>query len=655
MAKVYSAGIATAYGAAKRGGYTGTYQDFCREQAGFAENAQQVAEDRAAVETLAVQFENTIVPQAITEVQQEAVTQVHNVNTTGAAQVQRVQEEGTAQVGRVQIAVAEQMDRAELAANNALTSERNAADSASAASESEANAEASKTAAAQSAAQAQETVDGAISAINTTKEAALAAVESAEDDAVQAVQTEGATQTARAKAQADAAVLSATNAAGSATTASTKAGEAADSATAAADSASDAESDKDAAEAAQAAAEAAAQSVSESAAQIAQNTEDIAGLKADQYTAYATDTASGAIASFPDGADNIPVKDLSVAIEPVQAGTGDPSPDNIRPISGWTGAEVTRTGKNLLRYPYYDSTKTGNGLTVTDNGDGTLTANGTTTATLFFNLYRNTADDCLRLKAGTYRIPAIGNTTNLSFNWYFVGGSSISTGSAERTFTLENDSDVYCFLRFEANVTFSNVVVSPMLLAAPETDLAYESYHGNTYSITFPSEAGTVYGGTLDVTKGKLTVDRAMVDAGTLQWSKDSSGTLYAPWPQKKAGSLKMTCSALATLDSSFSFSNYAGYPDNVIGGNTNATNQYFYAKATAYATAADFKTAMSGVQLCYEIKTPVIYDLTPTEVRTLLGTNNIWADCGDSTVEYRADTKLYIDKKIAALAAAMN
>lgn len=48
----YQAGIVTSYGAAKKGGYTGTYAEFCAEQAGFAENAQKVAEDRAAVEAL---------------------------------------------------------------------------------------------------------------------------------------------------------------------------------------------------------------------------------------------------------------------------------------------------------------------------------------------------------------------------------------------------------------------------------------------------------------------------------------------------------------------------------------------------------------------------------------------------------------------------
>ena len=42
MSKTYSAGIVTAYGAAKRAGYQGTYEDFCRQQAGYAESAAAV-------------------------------------------------------------------------------------------------------------------------------------------------------------------------------------------------------------------------------------------------------------------------------------------------------------------------------------------------------------------------------------------------------------------------------------------------------------------------------------------------------------------------------------------------------------------------------------------------------------------------------------
>ena len=52
------------------------------------------------------------------------------------------------------------------------------------------------------------------------------------------------------------------------------------------------------------------------------------------------ETAQGSIASFDDGADNIPVKDLVAEIVPLQSGSGDPSPDNVRPITGWTECNV---------------------------------------------------------------------------------------------------------------------------------------------------------------------------------------------------------------------------------------------------------------------------------------------------------------------------
>ncbi len=56
MATTYNAGIVTAYGAAVRGGYTGTYEQYCEEQAHIGTNAQRAesAADRAesAAETL---------------------------------------------------------------------------------------------------------------------------------------------------------------------------------------------------------------------------------------------------------------------------------------------------------------------------------------------------------------------------------------------------------------------------------------------------------------------------------------------------------------------------------------------------------------------------------------------------------------------------
>lgn len=50
---------------------------------------------------------------------------------------------------------------------------------------------------------------------------------------------------------------------------------------------------------------------------------------------------SGDIVSFNITNENINVEDLEINIEPVQSGSGDPSPENVRPITGWTGCNIT--------------------------------------------------------------------------------------------------------------------------------------------------------------------------------------------------------------------------------------------------------------------------------------------------------------------------
>ena len=61
-----------------------------------------------------------------------------------------------------------------------------------------------------------------------------------------------------------------------------------------------------------------------------------------------TRTATGAIAHFTDGADDVPIKSGIFEINPYQEGTGDPSPSNPRAIHGYTGMNVTHTGANLF-------------------------------------------------------------------------------------------------------------------------------------------------------------------------------------------------------------------------------------------------------------------------------------------------------------------
>lgn len=360
--------------------------------------------------------------------------------------------------------------------------------------------------------------------------------------------------------------------------------------------------------------------------------EDVGQIKNDYTTildsAYVTDTASGSIASFPDGADDIPVKSLKVNIEPVQAGTGDPSPDNIRPISGHATAKVTRCGKNLLNR---DTEK--NGFI---NADGGIQMDS---VSVHSALMAVTEEE-------KYTFSGIASTTagtgNKRIHGYDVNGNWVRQLSY---LPIEIGRPYVITVTIPNGIKYVRVshysTDTECLFEKSEIATAYEPYTAQTVTIAL---GGTIYGGTLDVTTGVLTVDRAMVDLGTLNWGYASGEHpyMYVNYTNKAQGN-NIICSNYPTS----SASSAADMSDKSILGF--AGNTYVAVKDSAYTDAPTFKTAMNGVQLVYELATPQTYQLTPEEVKTVLGQNNIFADTGDVTVQYRADTKLYIDKVLNA------
>ena len=68
---------------------------------------------------------------------------------------------------------------------------------------------------------------------------------------------------------------------------------------------------------------------------------------ADVMTSNTTNIVSGDIASFNTPREQR-IRSLTVYFSPKQSGSGTPSPENVRPISGWTGIDVTHCGKNLF-------------------------------------------------------------------------------------------------------------------------------------------------------------------------------------------------------------------------------------------------------------------------------------------------------------------
>lgn len=325
-----------------------------------------------------------------------------------------------------------------------------------------------------------------------------------------------------------------------------------------------------------------------------------------EQTTTATTIGPVALATFDASAANMPIKGLTANIGPVQAGSGDPSPDNVRPITGWTGANVTRCGKNFLS-PTLESCKelntsgTWSGNTYTFN-DGTFTVltddSGAVTGIVMNGTFSNNTTFGLvggiKLPVGNYILngcPSGGsaNTYRLrltssgsNFNDY-GSGLAISVNDKNRSYLAQ----MYC----KYGAAYDNVMFMPMLRLSTDSS-AYEPYKGNVYNITFPAEAGTVYGGTLDVVNRKLN--------SYPYYSSYNGETLTGPW--------------VSSMD--------------------------------VYTPGA---TPTLGAQVVDIGGAATSYDLSDApEITTFLGENNIWANRGDVTVIYGAyleTVKAYADK----------
>lgn len=160
------------------------------------------------------------------------------------------------------------------------------------------------------------------------------------------------------------------------------------------------------------------------------------------------------------------------------------------------------------------------------------------------------------------------------------------------------------------------------------------------YPISFAA-AGTVYGGTLDVTKGTLTVDRALITFTTSNSSvtKSSLTALDIFLVNGSGKTVDYVLDENVKLDK-FHFVNRTstqGVNDAWKG--TSATQLRIGFSTYGTTTLAQFKEWLDAntLQMVATLATPQTYQLTPTEVRTLIGTNNIFMDAdGTVNVEYQ-------------------
>ena len=70
------------------------------------------------------------------------------------------------------------------------------------------------------------------------------------------------------------------------------------------------------------------------------------------------------------------------------------------------------------------------------------------------------------------------------------------------------------------------------------------------------------------------------------------------------------------------------------------------------FTDVTNFLNSVGSEQLVLPLITPITVTLDANTMSLLLGENNLWADTGDTSVGYRADTRRYIDSKLSAAVA---
>ena len=372
-------------------------------------------------------------------------------------------------------------------------------------------------------------------------------------------------------------------------------------------------------------------------------------------------TSSGSIATF-DTSLALPLQDCTIAINAVQE-SGTPTPSSPKAISGFTGANIKVVGTNLIDF-LSDLKSSSNGLSISIDNGGIKFVNQPTASWADLSNIIN-----VFLPKGTY---TFSRTTSATYNVYIdvifedstTATMSITSGTTSRTATYnKNIVGVKLHLSGLSTSTTYSETIYLQFEKGSTASTTYNPYNPNstTTAISWQDEAGTVYGGSLDVTSGKLTVThKGLSINSSSNFVSFSVGTANAnatfnltdaAIETSGVGSKKGAISSTGQENPLYwSADRKNETPDKgnmsfAINGSGTVIRFYITENFANISTIDDFKNAFTATTLVYPLKTPVSYQLTPTQISAIVGTNNVFTDTnGDTSVVYACSLKDYID-----------
>ena len=357
-----------------------------------------------------------------------------------------------------------------------------------------------------------------------------------------------------------------------------------------------------------------------------------------------THTVKGPIASFRS-ADKADIESLKLHFLPKQEGSGDPSPANIRPITGWTSVNIHHEGKNLFDKNNINLIY----ARILSTGQIDAGISGASSRTIYIECKPNTTYSIRKLP--TSRCVVCYSSETPIADMYIEGYASKSD---QASFTYTTGSNAKYLLVYLYNANYDTSITESEMFASVQIEYgsvinSYESYHGNIIPLSW-SDHGVEYGGYVDPVRGKLVAEWACETDNGRSWNVSSYGNAWQ-WGHSHgndpdAGGMNYyrhtLCSHCKNISVSLRDNAYT------IGLNQNGAlylgKEFWklmgYENNITAQEAQDFfaNQALAGtpVYICSPLETPIEYDIDPIALQTFLDYNNFWTDMNDDTeVEY--------------------
>lgn len=180
--------------------------------------------------------------------------------------------------------------------------------------------------------------------------------------------------------------------------------------------------------------------------------------------------------------------------------------------------------------------------------------------------------------------------------------------------------------------------------------------NGDDFPVSWETEAGTVYGGRINLVTGLLTVDKVVLDYPTLEGMATGQNFIGSKYrldliTEKDLAIDGMTTSATNPCEclcniapTNFSWNSFSTLPDRELAAfvfkyyNWQETRVYMSIPDTSITTKEQAQRWLyaNNFKICYKLKNARTYQLTPEQIQLLAGSNSLQADTGDVTLTYK-------------------